>query len=168
MQVRICTPDIGTAPQFWEAWGKGMVELVKQFRQVSLSQHRKADLCVTKHMIQVHPNNGMFISNCPHHVSHNNPAVWGYLQAISPLIFQWGQCQYLDNFLKILGSLSLPQVPVLDGGHQPAWSGWTVDGWTEWRGETKRVTYKQALANWLKNLSPFQAQGGPEPRLCIK
>ena len=31
---------------------------------------------------QVHPNNGMFISNCPHHVSHNNPAVWGNLQAI--------------------------------------------------------------------------------------
>ena len=33
-------------------------------------------------MNQVHPNNGMFISNCPHHVSHNNPAVWGNLQAI--------------------------------------------------------------------------------------
>ena len=41
---------------------------------------------------QVHPNNGMFISNCPHHVSHNNPAVWGNLQAILTELFYTVYC----------------------------------------------------------------------------
>ena len=29
---------------------------------------------------QVHPDAGLFLSNCPHHVSHNKPEVWGHLQ----------------------------------------------------------------------------------------
>ena len=63
-----------------------MVELTEQFRQQSywcVSKPQNIDLQTN----QAHPNNGMFVSNCAHHVSHNNPAVWGDLQAISTQSF---------------------------------------------------------------------------------
>ena len=80
---------------------------------------------------QTFDDNGIFISNCRHHVSHDKPAVWGTLEVF--VLFA-----RLQNIKCPL------QVPVLDGEL------------------SERVTYKQAVANWLENRRPFQALDDPD------
>jgi len=100
--VHPCAPEYPENPDFWAQWRQQLYGI-----SLELSQEL--------------PENGMFISNCPHHVSMLDPTIWGELE-----------------------------VPALDSD------------------STTTLTYKQAVANWLKGTHPFQGLDDPSEQMNPK
>jgi len=93
--VHPCAPEYPENPDFWARW-------------------RQQLYGITLELSQELPETGIFVSNCPHHVSMVNNAIWGEME-----------------------------VATLDSD------------------SATTLTYKQALANWLKGTHPFQALDDP-------
>merc|ERR1712047_239463 len=70
--VHPCAPEYPENPDFWAQWRQQLYGI-----SLELSQEL--------------PENGMFISNCPHHVSMLDPTIWGELEvpALDNLYVIW-------------------------------------------------------------------------------
>ena len=77
-QVHPCAPEYPENPEFWAQWRQQLYGISLELSQVDLNTIRS--LHEHGHCLQELPENGMFISNCPHHVSMLDPTIWGELE----------------------------------------------------------------------------------------
>ena len=96
MGIHPCSPALDQEPDFWTTWREAIQEMALDLVEVSIGSTEVTPDC------QVHPSGGLFLSNCPHHVSHNKPPVWGDLEVEVLDQFQ-GQVTYKQALANWLG-----------------------------------------------------------------
>lgn len=59
--IHPCTPKLDEDPEFWKQWKEAIATMAVD-------------------MVERHPDSGLFVTNCPHHVSFSSPKIWGQME----------------------------------------------------------------------------------------
>ena len=94
--VHPCAPEYPENPDFWAQWRQQLYGIALELSQVlaceahivntgleNLAKQEQDGPGIDHQYLQELPENGMFVSNCPHHVSMLDNIIWGEMEVAS-------------------------------------------------------------------------------------